>query len=218
MNLVTLNNTIKRWIYILKTDPEFMTKARILVLAFLVGLCLLFAGYDHFVTPKEKILKTKNHEYLSIKNSSASTVSDMLANSCLKMKKQDEELQAKVAVLQIKIKLLKEMQHGVADKKKFFQVLLSLLPSAPTSLDNGMIKLGQLPPLDGDNFKIFPVTIEGRASYDKLLEYIRYVESRPEVGMVDKLDVTVKNGKQSAPEGELFFSMQVGMIQVEESI
>jgi hypothetical protein len=78
----------------------------------------------------------------------------------------------------------------------------------------GMAQLNQQPVIKHDGYKIFPVSLNGHTSYDRLLTYFKYLESRPEIGVFDKFTINSESGGK--PNQELNFSIQVGRIQVEK--
>ncbi len=214
LNFKTILNNAKQWGTEFKKDPKLQAKIRTIVLCYLVGICLLYVGYTFKIAPLQKVYNRKNLEYLAIKNSTPDQLTDILSRELKKVEKQEEDLKTKASILQLQNDLLNEMWQNVADEQIFFQVVLSLLPTAPTSLDQGMAKLNQLPPLQRDKFKIFPLSIDGKATYTDLFNYVQYLENRREVGLFDKF--TLRATDPEKPDSELNFSIQVGRIQLDK--
>lgn len=218
MRLADCKRSFRRWTYLVKSDPDGVGKLRIFLLAFLVAAGLVYAGYVLVVEPQTKILATKNKEYLAVKNGSSGKVSAILSEAYRNLHKQNQELQTKIGVLQLQNSSVKEMWHSVADQQSFAQAVLSLLPAAPAALAQGMSRLGQLAPVEEEDLTVFPVTIEGRTSYGQLLDYLQYLEGRPEVGVLDKLTISATSDATTevAPGEELSFQIRAGRIKVKE--
>ena len=217
MKFAAFRKSINRLVYLFRTDREVAVKARTLLLSLMVVGALGYGGYILLVEPQKDLLKEKNEEHLASNSASSQKAHEALANAYHDLKKRDEDLKAEIGSLQLEKGSYKDLWRGGEDKQIFFPVVLALHPSAPSSLVKGMVKLGQLAAVKQDNLTIFPVNLEGMASYDDLLAYLEYLERRPEVGVLDKLSVTAKESDDSSPPRELFFRIQVGRIEVEDS-
>ncbi|HIJ91731.1 MAG: hypothetical protein OEV91_06695, partial [Desulfobulbaceae bacterium] len=176
---IELRKALNRIVYVLRNDREVAVKARTILVSVLAAVGIVYAGYVLFVEPQLAILNKKNHEYHASNDPSSQKAYDVLVASCQDLKNKDEELQEEIGVLQLLNESMKELWRGGGDKQTFFPVVLALHPSAPTKLAQGMVKLGQLAAVKQDNLTIFPVNIEGRASYGVLLAYLQYLERRP---------------------------------------
>ncbi len=223
LNFSEYSQKIKQWFRELKREPKFGEKVRIIVMGYMIGLSLLYAGYTLKIEPMQKKYAKEAKEYLDTADLNSTTKADiaakvkkMMTSEYLTLKKQDKKLKTQAEILELRTNFSDKMWQNNGDEQMFFQVLLSLLPTSPASMGQGMARLKQLPVIKHDGYKIFPVSLAGHTSYDRLLTYFKYLESRSEIGVFDKF--TIKSESGGKPGQDLNFSIQVGRIQVEKSL
>ncbi len=212
---------IRQWVLDLKGDPQFLDKIKTIVLGYMIGFSLLYAGYTLAIEPIQKQYAQATKEYLAKEeqpaakeHSTSVIITEILTNEYIKLQKQSEKLQIQVDIMQLQNNLSDKTWQNISNEQTFFQVVLALLPTSPTSIDKGMAQLNQLAPIDNDGYKIFPVTIDGQASYDGLLTYFKYLENRSEIGVFDKF--TISSSNNTKPITGLDFNVQVGRIQIDK--
>ncbi len=223
LNFSEYSQKIKQWFHELKREPKFGEKVRIIIMGYMIGFSLLYAGYTLKIEPMQKKYAKETKKYLNTVNLNSATKADidakvrmMMTNEYVKLKKQDEKLKTQAEILELQANLLDKMWQNNGNEQMFFQVVLSLLPASPASMGQGMARLKQLPVIKHDGYKIFPVSLAGHVSYDRLLTYFKYLESRSEIGVFDKFTINSESGGK--PGQDLNFSIQVGRIQVEKSL
>ncbi len=221
LNSSEYSQKIKQWFRELKREPKFGEKVRIIIMGYMIGFSLLYAGYTLKVEPMQKKYAKEAKEYLDTADLNSATkvdiaakVKKMMTSEYLTLKKQDEKLKTQAEILELRTNFSDKIRQNNGDEQMLFQVVLSLLPTSPASMGQGMAQLKQLPAIDHDGYKIFPVNLDGHTSYDRLLTYFKYLESRSEIGVFDKF--TINSESSSKPDQDLNFSIQVGRIQVEK--
>lgn len=214
---------ISQWFHELKREPKFGEKVRILIMGYMIGFSLLYAGYTLKIEPMQKEYAQKARKYLNTANLNSVTKADIAAKvralmttEYARLKKQDEILKTQAEIMQLHADLSDKIWQNKGDEQSFLQVVLSLLPNSPAPMGQGMARLNQLPVIKQDGYKIFPVSLNGHGSYDRLLTYFKYLESRSEIGLFDK--ITINSENSGKPGQDLNFSIQVGRIQVEKSL
>ncbi len=211
---------IRQWFHELKREPKFGEKVRIIIMGYMIGFSLLYAGYTLKIEPMQKKYAKEAKELDSAglnsaaKADIATKVRMMMSSEYETLKKQDENLKTQAEIMELQTNLSEQIWQKKADERAFFQVVLSLLPNSPAPMGQGMARLHQLPVIKHDGYRIFPVSLNGHASYDRLLTYFKYLESRPEIGVFDKFTINSESSGES--DQELNFSIQVGRIQVEK--
>ena len=219
LNFSDYSQKIGQWFHELKREPKFGEKVRIIIMGYMIGFSLLYAGYTLKIEPMQKKYAKEAKELnkaglnSAVKADIAAKVRKMMSTEYERLKKQDENLKTQTEIMQLQTNISGKTWQNKGDEQTFFQVVLSLLPNSPAPMGQGMAQLKQLPVIKHDGYKIFPVTLNGHTSYGRLLTYFKYLESRSEIGIFDKFTINSESGGK--PNQDLNFSIQVGRIKVE---
>ncbi len=220
LNFSDYSQKVSQWFHELKREPKFGEKVRIIIMGYMIGFSLLYAGYTLKIEPMQKKYAKEAKELNSAglnsaaKADIAAKVREIMVSEYETLRKQDEQLKTQTEIMQLQTNLSDKIWQNKGDEQTFLQVVLSLLPNSPARMGQGMAQLNQLPVIKRDGYEVFPVSLNGHTSYDRLLTYFEYLENRPEIGIFDKFTI---NSESSGKAGrDLNFSIQVGRIKVEK--
>jgi len=199
-------------VYVAKNDPQVLIKARTLALAYMVAASAIYGTYSMLVAPSEKKQSNSQSAYQELQNSNPLSVSDILANALLKLKKEDQELKERASLLQFQDKLYREERQKFGNEKKFNNVIMALIPGAPKVIKQGAVSITSLPPAEDEGYAVYPVSIAGESTYKALSAYLEFLESRPEIGSLDEMRIETSDTAQLGETPLLQYSIKVGRI------
>jgi len=217
-NREKLNKAIKQGIYTLQNDPEAMTRFRTLVLAFFVCFAFIYGAYSTYVEPLNTKYNKKKVALSSLDLAAPIEANDMLAMAYKKLKEQDIELDEQLNLLKFQEKMYRDQWQFLSDEQKFARIILTTMPSPPPDLQEGLGVLRKLDAIEKEGYSIHPNSIEGEASYQSLINYLYFLESRVEIGSLDKISVQNRYSDHLATEDTVLYGIRIGRILLEESL
>lgn len=187
MNLLRISNKARSFYLRLRNDPDAVVAIRTLFLAICVCLVLVYAGTTILLTPQNEKLAKIMAEKQSLQVSHPGIMDDTLKREYQALENRILGLNESIAESQLKEKLFKLQWETMGDPRFFNQTIMTLNSDAPVKIEQNLKKIDTLEPRSQDNFTIFPIVVEGTASFAELFTYLQYLELRPEVAFIDSL-------------------------------
>ncbi len=203
-------------LYVVKNDPQVLTRIRTLALAYMVIATVIYGTYNILVSPGEKKQNKAQKAYKELENTNPISASTLLTEALIKLKKEDEALRKKISLRQFQQNLKREEARSFGGEQQFAKTVLALSPGAPKLLKHGQGSMTSLPPEKGDGYTIYRVTIEGENNYNTLINYLQFLENRPEIGELDKMEIDNLHRDQPGETPLLKYSIRVGRIAIDD--
>ncbi|MCK5229632.1 MAG: hypothetical protein KAR13_05165 [Desulfobulbaceae bacterium] len=203
--------------YLLRNDAESRASLRILILGI---VCCLFVGYGGksvFLDPQQKSLQ-KNLAELAQFEAPRDDVTMMLTGAISKFEREQEEIGKKIAVLNLKENYLKQHWDSLADPEQFTRIILTLLPGAPVDIRENVGEMRSVAPQTLNGFELCPVTLSGDTEFRNIFTYLQYLEKRPEIGVVDKLEIKRLPIEKNELQARIHFSLLAGRLTLRKTI
>jgi len=198
--------------YRLKDDLPLQAELRHLGLGLLVCFAVAYGGRSLFIEPQQRKIQKQLLTQQPLKSAAAGEITPMLDTSQRQLNEELRQIQEEKAILDLKNRLLDEQWLAWGDVEHFTQLTMALDPAAPVSLEKILKKLSHLDPQLQENFIVYPINLNGVASFQDLLTYLRYLEDRPEVGMIDDLILELVPVEGTEKSGKIAFSLTVGRV------
>ena len=216
MNLQRLKNLfipkVKQGYFLLRNDPEALIQARQFFLVFLVCIMVLWAGSTLFIEPKEKLLQQKILQLRELAGSVPDEMNRMMAAREKQLTAENQNLAKKIDILSLKRTLLHENWLTKGDSDRFNRIIFTLNPDAPVNIENSLVQVSLQEKRSKDGFMLYPMTIEGEGSFSLLFDYLQYLESQPEVGLITELTIERPPDAKHFQVAPVHFSLVVSRI------
>ncbi|MEA3547034.1 MAG: hypothetical protein U9R66_05160 [Thermodesulfobacteriota bacterium] len=180
---------MKQGYFLLRNDPEALIQARQFFLIFLVCIMVLWAGSTLFIEPKEKLLQQKVLQLRDLSGSIPDEMNRMMTAREKQLTAENHNLAEKIDLLRLKRTLLHENWLSKGDSDRFNRIIFTLNPDAPVNIENSLTQVSLQEKRSKDGFMLYPTTIEGEGSFSLLFDYLQYLESQPEVGLITELTI-----------------------------
>lgn len=214
--LSDFTRTFRRLEFVLRTDPEVRSQSRILFLGLVTCLVVYYAAVTILLAPLEKKLsaaQARKQELASMEEQGQSAMTGPKINQ---LRSQKNAIQEEIAILEMRESLQRRQWLAMGDPGRFNQVIFTMNPAAPVSIDKQLTQmtLGETRKLE--MFEEQPVSLAGRGNYPDVLAYIRYLEKSPEVGALNSLEL--KSSREAGEEESklVYFSLQASRIVLKE--
>lgn len=199
----------------LQNDPSLLAELRQLGLGLLVCLAVAYGVHSLLLEPQQRKIHKQLATLQQLRSTAAGEITPILDAGRRKLNQEIMQIQEEKAVLELKKNFLNEQWRGLGDEELFTRLIMTLDSTAPVSLDGRFKKLNYLEPQIREDFIVHPIRLTGVATFPELLAYLRYLEERPEVGIIDDLalELVPVDGYERA--GKITFSLTVGRVTPE---
>jgi len=212
VNLQELITKLKGWSLLLRNSPENLALARTTVIGIMLCACAYFAGSTVFLSPLQKELKKVETQKNVLVQSNPEIIDDSLNAAIPDLDRKISSLKDQMALNWIKKKILNEQRLATGNAELFSKTVLTLSKSAPIRMEESIDKVSNVDPIKKGTHTVHPVTVEGNADFMELFAYLRYLENRPEVGMIDALVIESAAQSETQQDRKVHFMMSVGRI------
>jgi hypothetical protein len=217
-NILQAGETLKKWYFDLRNEPEAIEQLRRLILGVVTCLVIFYGCYSLVIEPMGKSLQkniAKKQEMLS--SVSSQYLNDMTP-AIQQLLQERDKLKEQIAILELTKNLLREQWTIWGDANRFAAIILTLDPSSPVHIEDNLEQMTIEETLPSGSFNLHPVTLHGTALFPDFFEYIQYLEKQGEIGLIDNLEIKnlpqVKDGEQERVQ----FTLQVGRIDLDKTI
>jgi len=204
-------------------DPEVFFEVRQLLLGLVIVLVLCYGARVLLIQPRQhalqkKVAQCKELGQMLVHGELAAAVEKQLQQ----LMSQKKELTEKLVQLRFQKQLYQEQYQGANAKEQFSNVIFTLLPDSPVDIEGKFLQMSVMDVRSFDHFDVFPVNIQGDANYADFIMYLRYLESRPEVGLLSDLILEQQGAEaessQAAPGTEKFVDAFFQTVRVHFSV
>jgi hypothetical protein len=221
MNIKRLQNIpkiLKKWYFVLRSDPEAMEQFRLLALGLAACFTIYYGGTSLFIEPQEKNLDQK----IAQKQMLASSVPREYQTDMLPLLKQlvakKASMQEQIEILKLQKEMLLEQWELLGDARRFANIIFTLQPSASVNIEDSLEQMTVADKRSHDTYDLYPVTLAGSSDFENLLEYLQYIEKHSEVGLLDNLVMEIAPGHNEREKAKIHFSLMVGRINLKQVI
>jgi hypothetical protein len=204
---------LKKGFYMMRSDPELSLQVRQLALTIVIGLALAYGAYALLIGPRQEMMVKKQTQIKEIKNQSTAGQTDILASHLQKLGQDIKNKDHTLAILTLQEKLLREQWHKQGNDDRFHQVIFTLATSAPVDMQQDLLKMSQKEPRSLEGFTLFPVHLEGKSYFENIFYYLSFLETSPEIGFLDKIELTV-HSDDPTEKAQVDFKLDLGRLEV----
>jgi hypothetical protein len=208
--LIILGNKLKEWFFLLKSDPEAFAELRKLCLGILACAAVLYGGSTLLLAPQKKELHQKINQKKEVESTAPAQLGSALAVQVSQLAAEQNTLREQTETLALQIRLIEEQWQALTDREQFSKTLFTLHSNAPISLENNLQQMSQLEDRSVNGFTLNTVSLAGEVPFPQLYTYLQYIESRPEIGIIEDLAVERISSAGYDQQAKVKFSMVVG--------
>jgi hypothetical protein len=169
-------------------DQEVLFEVRQLFLGVVIVLVLCYGARAILIQPRQQTLQKKVAQCKEFGDMLAhGEIATMVENQLQQLTIQKKELMDKLAQLRFQKQLYQEQYQGDNAKEQFSNVIFTLLPDSPVDIEGKFLQMSVMDVRSFDHFDVYPVNLQGDANYADFIMYLRYLENRPEVGIISDL-------------------------------
>lgn len=210
-------NRIKNFFSTLKHEPEAAFEIRQLFFGLIIAIGVTYGLYYVLVESKEKKQMKLAGQYQQLKQSLGNgSMEKLIALELEKKQKKQQQLVDRMSLLQFKRKLLREQYITSNPDHIFSKVIFTLLPRTPVNIEQEFVQMSVLETRSLEYYKIHPVNIQGEAGFAEIMSYLKYIESRPEVGWIDSLKLEQIELQNIEGNVKVHFDVVLGRIQLND--
>jgi len=208
--LVILGNKLKEWFFLLKSDPEAFAELRKLCLGVLACAAVLYGGSTLLLAPQKKELHQKTTQKNEVESTAPVQLGKALAGQVSQLEAEQKTLREQTETLALQIRLIEEQWQSLTDREQFSKTLFTLQANAPINMENHLRQMSQLEDRSVNGFTLNTVSLAGEVSFPELYRYLQYIETRPEIGIIEDLAVERAANAGYDQQAKVKFSMVVG--------
>ncbi|MEW6502019.1 MAG: hypothetical protein ACOY8P_10485 [Thermodesulfobacteriota bacterium] len=210
-----LTDFLRKWYFVVRSDPETVQELRHLLLGLAVCLVILYAGNILFVKPLEKGVAQREARRAELLSQDPGQASQVLSAEQQSLRKEQQRLAEENAILTLQEGFLKEQWQMWGNAERFTRIIFTLLPRAPVNLENSIRQMSQLEKRSKEGFAVYAVNLAGEATFQELYRYLAYVEAQPEVSVIEDLAVERLPMDNYQKPAKVRFSVVMGRLAYE---
>jgi len=207
--LTIISNKLKEWFFLFKSDPEATAELRKLCLGMLICAAVLYSGSDLFLAPQKKVLAQEIAQKKEAANTAPAELAGMFASQLTLLEAEQKSLVEETETLALQIRLIEEQWQALSDREQFSKTLFALHADAPVNMEGPLRQMNQLADRSVNGFTLSTVNLAGEVPFPDLYRYLQYLESRPEIGIIEDLAVERLSAGYDQ-QAKVKFSMIVG--------
>jgi len=181
-------------------DPEVLFEVRQLVLGLVIVGVVSYGAQMLLIQPRQKTLQQKVAQQKELRatlgNGEMAALLDKQLQSLMADKKKLEE---SLASLRFQRQLYQEQFQEEESKEQFSNVIFTLLPDSPVDIEGKFLQMNVMDVRSFEHFEVNPVNLQGDSTYLDFLSYLRYLENRPEVGLISDLVLEQRGSEEEQP-------------------
>jgi hypothetical protein len=209
--------TLKKAFYLLRADAELSLQVRQLALTIFIGLALAYGAHTLFIRPLKATVAKRQTHIEELKGQSLGDQTEVLASHLQNLGQDMKTKEHTLAVLSLQEELLHEQWRKQGNDQRFHQVIFTLATSAPVDMQKDLLKMSLQPSRALDGFTLFPVHLEGRSYFENIFHYLAFLETSPEIGLLDTIELTVQSDDPAA-KALVDFKVELGRLEVTNAL
>jgi hypothetical protein len=179
-------------------DPDVLFEVRQLFFGLVIVVVVCYGAQALLIQPRQKNMQKKVAQQKELKATLANgEIAAMLEKQFQQLMTDKKKLEESLASLRFQKQLYQEQFQEEDSKEQFSNVIFTLLPDSPVDIEGKFLQMTVMDVRSFDGFEVSPVNLQGDATYLEFLSYLRYLENRPEVGLISDLVM-----EQLVPEAE----------------
>lgn len=200
----------------MKHDSEALFELRQLLFGLIIVAGITYGFHTLYVQTKVKEQKKLQAQERQIKaNLGNGEVESLTAAQLSKLQKKEGELEDKIGFLRFKEEMFREEYTTGMNEHAFANVIFTLLPRSPVDIEGKLVKMNVLETRSFQYFEVLPVSISGAGHYSDLLAYLQYIEKRPEVGVIDSLEINLDEKSAFSKQVQVTYDLILGRIRLQ---
>ncbi len=204
---------LKKGFYLMRSDPELALQVRQLVLTIIICFVLAYGAHVLFIGPRQETV-TKRQEHIKvIQSQSTAGQADILTSHLQKLIQDINKKEHTLAVFTLQEELLREQWQKQGNDDRFHQVIFTLATSAPVDMHQDLLKMSLKEPRALEGFTLFPVHLEGKSYFENIFQYLSFLETSPEIGFLDKIELAV-HSDDPTEKAQVDFKVDLGRLEV----
>jgi len=169
-------------------DQKVLFEVRQLFFGLVIVMVLCYGAYALFIQPRQHALQKKMTQRKELVDLLAKgEIAVMVGKKIQQLTLQKKEITENLVQLRFQKQLYQEQYHGDNAKEQFSNVIFTLLPDSPVDIEGEFLQMSVMDVRSFDHFEVYPVNLQGDAEYADFIMYLRYLENRPEVGIISDL-------------------------------
>ncbi len=204
---------LKKGYFLMRSDPELALQVRQLALTVIIGLALAYGAYALFIIPRQETVAKRQGHIQQIQSQSTAGQADVLASHLQKLTQDIKKKDHTLAILTLQEALLREQWQKQGNDDRFHQVIFTLASSSPVDMQQDLLKMSQKDPRSLEGFTLFPVHLEGKSYFENIFRYLSFLETSPEIGFMDKIELAVQS-EDPSEKSQITFKVDLGRLEV----
>ena len=169
-------------------DPDVLFEVRQLFFGLVIVVVVCYGLQALLIQPRQKNLQKKISQKKEFGTILANgEIAAMVEKQFQDLTTKKMELTEKLAQLHFQRQLYQEQFQGENAKEQFSNAIFTLLPDSPVDIEGKFLQMNVMDIRSFDGFDVYPVSLQGDATYSEFIAYLRYLEHRPEVGTIADL-------------------------------
>lgn len=197
----------------MRSDPELALQVRQLVLTIIICVVCAYGAYVLFIEPRQETVAKRQAHIQDIQGQATVGQADVLAGHLQKLTQDIKKKEHTLAILTLQEELLREQWQKQGNDDRFHQVIFTLATSAPVDMQQDLLKMSQKDPRSLEGFTLFPVHIEGKSHFENIFQYLSFLETSPEIGFLDRIELAV-HSDDPAEKAQVNFKVDLGRLEV----
>lgn len=214
--LIQIGLSLRKWFFLLKSDPETLAESRKLVLGVVASLVFLYAGDTILLSPLRQALAQKQAQLQELTTTTPPQVVEALAGQAARLENEQRSLNEQAEILALQVRFLEEQWRAVTSPEQFTKVVFTLQPNVPVNMEKHLDKMTQQENRTENGATFSTITLSGEASFRNLHAYLRYLEGRTEVSLIEALSIE-RLPAPAQEQAKVKFSMVVGRTVLEKT-
>ena len=201
----------------MRSDPELALQVRQLILTIFIGIACAYGAYVLFIESRLDTVAKRQSHVQQLQSQSIPGQTELLAAHLQKLATDIKKKEHTLAVLTLQEKLLREQWSKQGNDDRFHQVIFTLATSAPVDMQKDLLKMSQDASRSMGGFTLFPVHLEGKSYFENIFIYLSFLETSPEIGFLDKIEMTMQSD-DPAIKAQVNFKVDLGRLEVANDI
>lgn len=182
-------------------DPDVLFEVRQLFFGLIIIAVVAYGAQAILILPRQQSLQKKIAQQKDLGAALANgEIAVNVERQFQQLTTEKKELTEKLARLSFQRQLYQEQFQEDNANKQFSNVIFTLLPDSPVDIEGKFLQMNVMDVRSFDHFDVYPVNLQGDATYLEFLTYLQYLENRSEVGTISDL-VLEQHGTEAAPPG-----------------
>ena len=199
----------------IRHDAGALHELKQVIFGIIIVMGVTYGYYTLYVETKEKVNKQRSSRVSQLTASlGGKQLEEFTAAQLEKLTITERKLSENISFLEFKESILRGEYSGNSTNGSFTNVIFTLLPFSPVDIENGFVQMNVLDTRAYEFYNIDPVNVQGDINYADFLYYLKYLEDRPEVGMIGGVRLKLELEKSFVAPGKIHFDIVLGSVKL----